>query len=180
MNHYNSLARFFHWAMALLVAAAVALALYMDDMPFSAEKFTLIQRHKSLGLTVLALVFARAAWRFTTPAPLLPAGMPRWQKLLAHATHAMLYVLMFAVPLSGYLMSDAAGYHPTWFGVPVPVLMQPDAAIAKALNEVHEVAAWTLVALVVLHVGAALYHHFYVRDDTLRRMLPETISRRRA
>lgn len=173
IHHYTRTAKALHWLIALLIIGMLCLGLYMDDLPLAPLKFKLIQFHKSVGITILMLAIARLTWRFTNPAPMLPAGMPAWQKLAAHGSHVLLYVLMFAMPLSGYIMSDAAGYHPNWFGLPVPVLTGPNPALAKILNEFHSYAAFTLIALIVAHVGAALHHHLIVKDDILLRMLPK-------
>lgn len=175
---YTRTAKAFHWLLALLIVGMLCLGLYMDGLPFAPLKFQLIQLHKSIGITILMLVAARLLWRFTHPAPMLPAHMPLWQKAAAHGTHTLLYILMFAMPLSGYLMSDAAGYHPNWFGINVPILMGSNPEVAKTLGFAHYIGANLLWALLAAHVGAALYHHVWVKDDTLRRMLPQAIARR--
>ncbi|RYG60928.1 MAG: cytochrome b [Alphaproteobacteria bacterium] len=175
---YTSTAKAFHWVLALAIIGMLCMGLYMEDLPYGALKFQLLQLHKSIGITILMLVAARLLWRFTHPAPMLPVSMPLWQKAAAHTTHTLLYVLMFAMPLSGYLMSDAAGYHPNWFGINVPILMQANPQLAQTFNWVHGMGANIFWALLAAHVGAALFHHVIVKDNTLRRMLPETISRR--
>lgn len=175
---YTRTAKALHWLIALLIIGMLCLGLYMDALPFNALKFQLIQTHKSIGITILLLVVVRLLWRFTNPAPMLPAHMPLWQKATAHITHLALYVLMFAMPISGYVMSDAAGYHPSWFGVSVPIVSPINPALSKILAEFHQYAAYTLIALLLAHVGAALYHHVIVKDNTLRRMLPQAIATR--
>jgi len=99
--------------------------------------------------------------------------MPAWQRMAATATHHLLYILMFAVPLTGWLMSSAKGFQTVWFGVlPLPDLLEKNRELGKVLEEVHEVLNFTMAALVVAHLGAALKHHFLERDDVLTRMLP--------
>jgi len=169
---YNPLAIGLHWLVALLIVLNVMLALYMTSLPRGLLKGQMIDRHKSIGLTILFLVFLRLMWRFTNPVPMLPKAMPQWQKSAAHASHTLLYVLMFAVPLLGWSMSDAGGHHPTWFGLPVPVIPLPAHAFGHWLAFAHVWGAWTLLALATAHMGAALYHHFIRGDTVLTRMLP--------
>lgn len=175
---YTRTAKALHWLIAVLIIGMLCLGLYMDSLPFAALRFQLIQLHKSIGITILLLVAFRLLWRFTNPAPMLPAHMPLWQKTAAHATHTLLYVLMFGMPLSGYIMSDAMGYHPNWFGISVPILTSPNPKLADSLAAFHEYGSYALWALLAAHVGAALFHHVIVKDETLRRMLPETLARR--
>lgn len=173
---YNPLAKAFHWLLALAIIGMLLMGLYMEDLPFSPWKFELFQIHKSVGITILLLVAVRLLWRLTYPAPMLPAHMPLWQKAAAHTTHLALYGLMFAMPITGYLMSDAAGYHPNWFGLNVPILMSPNPEAAKLFSTLHGLGANLFWFLLATHVGAALYHHVWVKDDTLRRMLPKVIK----
>lgn len=177
-TRYTPVAIGLHWLVAVCILAMLAIGFYMESLSFNATKFQLIQFHKSLGITVLLLAGLRLLWRFTNPAPRLPAGMPGWQKGIAHTTHALLYVLMFAMPLSGWVMSDFAGYHPSLFGLQLPVLVGQDAEAGKLMAHRHEQLAWVLIVLLVLHVGAALQHHVWERDDTLRRMLPQALAKR--
>lgn len=174
---YTAPAMGFHWLMAVLIISMLGIGLYMVDMPNTLAKFQLIQLHKSIGLTILMLAAARLMWRFTHPAPLLPAHMAAWQKSLAHASHYLLYILMFAMPLSGWVMSDAAGYHPAWFGLPVPHLSGANPSSAKLFGLAHNIGAYIFIALLTLHVAAALLHHFWYRDPVLLRMLPRGIAK---
>lgn len=167
-----------HWLIGLLIVTMLAMGLIMTEMDMSAAKFALYQNHKSLGLLILLLVFVRTFWRFTHPAPMLPKSMPTWQKAAAHGSHWLLYILMFAMPISGWLFSDAAGYHPSLFGIPVPVIAQQNRDVAEFFSEFHELAAFTLIGLIVLHVGAALHHHVIHKDDILLRMLPQKAAKK--
>lgn len=168
---YSVIDKALHWAMAVMIVGMLVSGLVMEDLQPLALKFQVIQLHKSFGLLVLVLAFTRVFWRFTNPAPRLPEGAPAWQKVAAHGTHLALYGLMFVMPFSGWLMSDAKGYHPNMFGLPVPVLGSVDRAAGHMLGEIHEYAAFVMMGLIALHFGAALFHHFILKDDILNRML---------
>ena len=175
MKEYTATAKVLHWAMALLVFGMLASGLIMEEMGFSPLKFQIIQTHKSIGLVVLMLLVMRLSWRLTHPAPMLPEGLPQWQKMAAHGTHALLYALMLFMPVSGWLMSDAAGYHPTLFGLPVPLMLaEPNREWARFLGDVHEWGGNLLIALLVMHIGAALMHAWR-KDGLMGRMLPRGI-----
>lgn len=169
---YTRTAVTLHWLTAVLIVAGFAIGLYAVDLKLSPTKLKLYAWHKWIGVTVFALALARLAWRWRHPAPPLPAGMARWERLVAQTTHAALYVLLLVVPVTGWLMSSASGVPVVYFGVwQLPDLLGKDKAVADALKTVHYVLNKTLLALVVLHVGAALKHHFIDRDEVLRRML---------
>lgn len=162
-----------HWLMAVLIFGIVPLGIYMHDLPLSPGKLQFYSYHKWIGVTIFMLVVLRLLWRATHTPPALPASMPRWQQRASQIVHVGLYGLLLAVPLSGWLMSSAKGFKTVWFGVlPLPDLMAKNKVLGEFLSEIHEVLSFTLVALVLLHVAAALRHHFVERDDVLRRMLP--------
>ncbi|MDD2721957.1 MAG: cytochrome b [Gallionella sp.] len=162
-----------HWLIFLLIFAAFALGLYMEDLPLSPDKLILFNYHKWMGITVLLLAVLRLMWRLTHRPPELPGAMVGWERFAAHAMHYLLYALIFAVPLSGWLMSSAKGFQTVWFGVlPLPDLVGKDKELGKQLAELHEFVNYTMLALVVVHVAAALKHHFIVKDDILTRMVP--------
>lgn len=171
-RQWGSVARTFHWLVALLIVINGALGLYMTDMKPSMDKISIYAIHKSVGLTVLALFVLRLSWRWFDPRPRdLP--MPRWQKFAAHAAHGALYVLMLAMPLSGWLFNSAHGNPLQWFKLfNLPALVEKNKALAEVFGDAHETLFWILVAVVIAHVGGALMHHFVERDKTLRRMLP--------
>jgi cytochrome b561 len=172
-TRYTHTAITLHWLVALLIFAAFPLGVYMHDLPLSPDKLRLYSYHKWIGVTVFVLAVIRLSWRATHRAPAMPENMPNWEKFAAHATHYALYVLIFAIPLSGWLMSSAKGFQTVWFGVlPLPDLVGKDKALGDLLHEVHEVFNFLLLGLVAGHVGAALKHHFIERDDILARMLP--------
>lgn len=174
---YTSTAIGLHWLIGLLIIGMLAVGLYMAKLPNGIFKFQLIQLHKSIGITILGLVALRLLWRFTHPAPMLPKHMPTWQKAIAHSSHYLLYILMVAMPLSGWIMSDAAGYHPNWFGLSVPQLVSQNPGLSKTLAMAHEYGAYLLIVLLCLHIGAALQHHFWDNDDILKRMLPKPLAK---
>lgn len=173
-ERYTGTAIALHWLMALLIIATFFLGLTMVDMPgITPTKLKYFNWHKWMGVTVLALAAIRLLWRLTHTAPPLPAAMPKLQKYAAESTHYLLYVLIFAVPLSGYFYSLAAGFKVVYFGVlPLPVLIDPNPALKPILKNVHYLLSMTMATLVCAHALAAFKHHLFDRDDILKRMLP--------
>ena len=171
-TRYTTPAIALHWVLALALFTSFSVGVYMADLPFSPQRLKLYNWHKWAGVTILLLSALRLGWRLTHRPPAdLPA--PAWQLRAAHLTHGALYALFFAVPLVGWAYSSAAGFPIVWFGVlPLPDFVSPDKALAGAIKPWHGALAWTLAALVVLHIAAALKHHFVDRDGLLRRMLP--------
>ena len=172
-TRYTNTAVALHWLMALLIFAAFPLGLYMGNLPFSPTKLRLFSYHKWLGVTVFLLVLMRLAWRATHPAPQLPATMTAWERFAAQAGHYLLYLLIFAIPLTGWLMSSAKGMQTVYLGVvPLPDLLGKDKALGRLLQETHAALNMAMLALVAFHIVAALRHHFVERDGILARMLP--------
>jgi cytochrome b561 len=177
VTRYGAPAIALHWLVAALVLATFPLGLYMTGMPLSPRKLQLISYHKWIGVTVFALAWLRLAWRLHRPAPPFPPSMAMWQQRAAHAVHGLLYVLLIAIPLSGWLYSSASGVPTVYLGLwQLPDLVDRDKALAGTLRGAHRTLNWTLAALVALHVLAALKHQLLDRDGLLHRMLP---SRRR-
>jgi cytochrome b561 len=170
-KHYTRTAVSLHWLIAGLIIAAVFLGWTMTDMDISPARLKRYNYHKWVGITVLALAVVRLVWKMTHKAPaLLP--MPRWQQIAAHATHGLLYVLMLAVPISGWVYSNASGYPVVYLGkLPLPNLVEKDRELAASWVEVHEALAIGLVTLVALHLLAVLKHQFISKDKLLSRML---------
>lgn len=159
--------------MAALVLVQFALGLYAANLPVSLARLQWLSRHKSLGLSILALMLLRLAWRALNPPPALPAFMPAWEQRAARATHGLLYTLLLLAPLAGWLYASAAGLSVNWFGwFVVPDLVGKNRALADAFRALHIGLVATLALLVVLHVGAALRHAFWLRDGVMHRMLP--------
>ena len=169
---YSHIAIAFHWVLALAIVGSFSMGLYMADLPLSPQKLKLFNWHKWAGTTILALSTLRLLWRLTHRPP-ADVPMPAWQQKASHTTHALLYVLFFAVPLVGWAYSSAAGFPIVWFGVlPLPDFVPADKALAEAIKPSHEILAWVMALLVLMHVAAALKHHFVDRDGLLSRMWP--------
>lgn len=170
-TRYTPVAIALHWLMVVLLIGLVSVGIYMHELPLSPQKLQLYSYHKWAGVTAFLLVLIRLLWRATHPAPALPASMTPLMQRAAHAGHVVLYLLMIAIPLSGWLMSSAKGFQTVYFGVlPIPDLLVKDEALGKALKEVHELLNWTLILLVLGHIGAAVKHHFIDKDGLLWRM----------
>lgn len=170
---YDPVAKAFHWLTMLAVAGLVGLGWTMVGMSLSPAKLQYYSWHKWLGMTVLLATLLRLAWRRLHPPPPLPARMPGWERLAAHASHHGLYVLLIAMPLTGWLMSSAGGFPVMLYGVmPLPDLVGRDTALEQVLKAAHYWESIALIALVSLHALAGLKHHLLNKDDVLRRMLP--------
>ena len=168
---YTPVAKGLHWLMAVLILGLLALGIYMHELPLSPQKLTLYAWHKWVGVTVFLLVWLRLAWRVTHRPPALPETMAAPMRLAAHVGHAALYVLMIAIPLTGWLMSSAKGFQTVWFGVlPIPDLLGRDRELGDLLQQVHKLLNLLLMLTLAGHVLAALWHHVVLKDDTLRRM----------
>jgi len=172
---YTAVAQAFHWIIAALIVVQFTLAWTADDLPLGMHKLALLARHKSFGMTVLMLAVLRLGWRLFNPAPPLPEGMSKIETFLARATHMAFYVLLFAMPVTGLLMSSAKNYSVSWFGMFTwPNLIAPNERWFDILRSTHEVLSYVLFAVAILHILAALKHHFWNKDDVLKRMLPFT------
>ena len=170
---YTSTAKVLHWLKALMFFGLLALGFYMHELPLSPEKLQFYAWHKWAGVTVFLLVLFRLYWRVTHRPPALPESMPRPLQRVAHAGHLIIYILMIAIPLSGWLMSSAKGFQTVWFGVlPIPDLIAKDKAWGDLLALVHQSRNLPFVAVLTGHIAAALKHHFVDKDDILTRMLP--------
>src|SRR6266545_2146288 len=181
---YGAVAVGLHWLMAVILIALVAVGLYMVRLPdagFDTKKITLILYHKELGVLVFALATLRLAWRVTNALPRLVEHLPDWQKVVARFVHLCFYGLMLALPITGWLMSSAAGIPVSFFGLfYLPDLIPYDDYLFQRLVAVHKWLGYALIPLIVIHAAAALRHHFVFKDDTLRRMLPLANSKRTA
>ena len=173
-DRWGPVSQAFHWLIVLLIVGLAVVGLSMGELPKTPKYFWVYTAHKSIGLTVLALVVARLAWRVYAGKPEPVPGTPTWQQRIANITHWVLYAVILAMPLSGWLYDSASGLRPfLWFGlVNVPKLVAPDEGLRDLAHEAHEWGFWVLLALVLAHAGAALYHHLFQRDATLARMLP--------
>ena len=170
-DRYSSVAIWFHWTIAVLVILNLAVGILHESVP---ALRAWMGAHKAIGITVLVLTAGRVAWRLAHRPPPLPAETKAWEKGLAHATHWTLYLLLIAMPLTGWMMvSGGTSPKPlSWFGLfPIPLLPVSKAAGGFG-HDAHGVLGWLMLALVVLHVGAALRHHLLLRDSVLLRMAP--------
>lgn len=172
-QNYDSIQVLLHWLVAILIFAAFGLAWTMDDMPLSPAKFKIISWHKWAGITVLGLVAIRLIWLKLKGAPPADPGLPAWQSKLSLAVHHLLYLLMFAMPLSGWLMSSAKGFPVVYLGLwKLPDLVAKNEGLSDTLKNSHELFATVLLILIGLHIAAALKHHFIDKDTILARMIP--------
>lgn len=174
MQRYTSTAIALHWLMAIMIIANFTLGVIMVDIPgLTPDKLRYFAWHKSAGVTILLLATVRLLWRLKHPAPPLPDTMPGWEKAAAKASHLLLYVLIFAVPLSGYFYTLAAGVPVVYFGIiELPVLIAKNKELKEVLKTTHFGLNLLLATTVGVHVLAALKHQFIDRDTVLRRMLP--------
>lgn len=180
-TRYTGVAIAFHWIIGLLIIVNVGLAWAWPLAPDEAVR-PMINNHKAIGVTVLGLVIMRLLWRWAHPAPPLPTHHKPWEKRAAHAVHIALYVVMFAIPLTGWIMDSAwekaAEVPMPYFGLfecpRIGFIMDMDPATRKSIHDVfgegHEISGWILIALFAFHVGGALKHQFIDKDRELARM----------
>ena len=169
--HYSRTAVALHWLIAALIGVALVMGWVMTDMGVTPLKLKVYNWHKWVGITVLWLAALRILWRVTHRPPAM-VTMPAWQRIAAHALHGVLYLLMLAQPLSGWIYSNAAGFPIIYLRlVPLPNLVAKNAQLAETWQGVHETIGWLLVAALVAHLLAALKHQLIDKDDTMHRML---------
>jgi cytochrome b561 len=172
-SRYGVVAQLFHWIIVALIVTQFVLANKAGNLPVGAAKLATLAYHKSVGITILGLAILRLTWRLFGTTPGLPSTMPRWQVVAAHLSHFLLYALLLVIPVLGWLTSSARNFPVSWFGlVTLPDFIEPSKAAYEALHDAHEAAAKTLFVLALVHIAAALKHHFIDRDNVLRRMLP--------
>jgi cytochrome b561 len=173
IDRWGPVSQLLHWTIVVLILVMAYLGLTMTDLHNGPDKIRIYNLHKSIGLTILALVTLRVLWRAWAGAPRALEG-PSWQRRAASTGHVGLYVLLFAVPISGWIMNSAAGFPLRWFGlVPIPALAARDHALHETFETVHEVLFWTLIVVALGHAAIAIWHHVFQRDATLARMLPD-------
>lgn len=172
-DSYGSVTKFFHWSIAALIILMIILGFIMTSIERGPLRSELLMIHKSTGLLLLVLIVLRICWRLVNKTPALPSHIPRWQQIVAHASHGLLYLVLLAMPISGLIYSTAAGYPPTFYNLfLVQLPIAKNKALATFAGDTHEVLAWTLVALISIHILAALKHHFIDKSDILKRMAP--------
>lgn len=169
---WGLVARIFHWLLAILIVGQLVLGFVAEGARVSPQKLELFVWHKSIGISILFIVVLRVAWRWKNKPPVALAGVAVWEKRLAKAGHSLLYVLMVAVPLSGWWISDTSKipFKLFWL-VGVPDLMEANREMSEIAAQLHEVLTTLLIIVIGVHISAALRHHFVLRNDTLMRML---------
>jgi cytochrome b561 len=170
---WGAFSKTLHWLIVLLIIAQWVIAEHADDLPNGLEKLRTLDLHKSIGMTVFMLAIIRLVWRWTNPVPALEGVTQGWERWLAGVSHVALYLLIFAMPISGWLMSSAHAYSVSWFHLfQWPDLLQADHELAERLESLHKLLFKILVGVAVLHALGALKHHFIDRNEVLKRMLP--------
>lgn len=173
---YGVISKILHWTIAILVLVQFYLIYWKhwvlpEKSPIA--NFYINGLHKPIGVVVLLLAICAVTWKVNNPKPGYPPNMPSWEKQSAIFVQSLLYLILFAMPISGLIMSTAAGYPPNFFGLyQFPQFLTKNDVMAQFFFDVHEITGYLVIALVVIHVGAALKHHFFERDDVLKRMLP--------
>lgn len=172
-DRFGVVAQVLHWGVFVLFVALFVLAEMMEEAPKGPERRALYDLHKSIGITVLFVVFLRLSWRLANPLPETAAVASKWIEKAASASHFLLYAVMFLMPLSGYVMSVSGGHEVGWFGMfYLPSMIGKNEGLHELAEEFHGATAKAIIALVSIHFTAALWHHFMVKDNVLRRMLP--------
>ena len=170
---YGVISKLFHWVMGLTIIGVLALGLYMTGLEKNPATFELYGIHKALGALILMAVVARFFWRQFTLVPALPGDMTPLERLAVAAGHYGLYFMMLFMPMVGWGLSSAAGYPVSVFGwFELPSLVEKNKVLADTFRELHEYGGYVFIALISVHVLAALYHHFIRKDQILTRMLP--------
>ena len=172
-ERWGGVSQLLHWLVVVLILTMAWLGLTMGDLPNGPGKIQTYALHKSIGITILGLVALRLLWRLYAGTPHPVPGSPRWQERIASLTHFAIYALLFAIPLSGWVLNSAAGFPLQWFHlVNLPYIVGKNHDLHELAEGAHEIMFWLLALLVVAHAGAAFYHHLFQRDATLARMLP--------
>lgn len=172
-SSYDPLAKSLHWLMALLIIGLWSVGLMMEALPKGEFRGQVFGLHKAFGVVVLALALIRLGWRMTRGAPALPKAMTPFERNAARLGHLALYGLMILLPVDGILLSQSAGRAVTVLGWQLPTVIGKHDMLNELFEEAHGAMAWMLAAVVAVHAAAALRHHLVLKDDVLRRMLPQ-------
>jgi cytochrome b561 len=170
-QRYGLIAKLFHWIIALAVIGLIFVGFSMGSMAPSDEKWQIYAMHKATGVTMLLLITLRFIWRMINTEVLLSDALSSWQKTAAKLAHYALYLCMFLMPISGIMMSRFGGYDIDVFGLFVIPALEKNAELAYAFHTIHEITAFGFSGLIILHICAALYHHFIFKDNTLIKMI---------
>ena len=170
---WGFVSKLLHWLVVLLIVNQWVIAERADSLPIGIAKLQALAWHKSFGITILMLAVLRLAWRWVNPVPDLTADTRPWERVLAKLSHFLLYALIFAMPLSGWLMSSAKNFPVSWFRLfQLPDLVAPDERTYQLMRDLHHLLFDLLVVVAAVHVAGALKHHFIDRNDVLKRILP--------
>jgi cytochrome b561 len=176
-DHYPSTSKLLHWLVAACVLTTAPVAIAMTNVDKGPTQDLLYNFHKSLGVLILLLMTLRLVNRLAVGAPAPEPGIEPWQKTVSSTVHTALYVLLFAMPIVGYIANSAYGAPTPFFGLfNLPAAVGQNDELAKQLFAIHRWVGWLVIVLVLLHAGAALYHHFARRDTVLQRMLPRAMG----
>jgi len=172
-SRYSMGAIVLHWLIAILIILNFIAAWISDDMP-KAEKMQVMANHKAFGMTILVLTLVRIGWRLAYKAPPFEASLQVWEVAVAKVVHVLFYVLMLAIPLTGWAMASVGGHPVGWFGLfSFPALpVGSDRATGGTFHEMHEVLAWAMLVLLALHIAATIKHMFFDHDGTAARISP--------
>lgn len=171
--------KIFHWVVFGGIIVMISLGVWAEETPVSPLKFKIFAYHKATGIMVLLTMLARLGWRLRTPRPPLPDHMPTWEKRAAEITHWLLYGLVIAIPISGWVMSSAANFPVSIYGLfTVPDLVEPNKALSETAAQTHHLLLYLMMATLAAHIGAALRHHFVTKDEILNGMLPKALQRK--
>lgn len=176
-TRYDNVAITLHWLIAILIIGMLALGWYMTDLPKGPEKNYLFNLHKSFGVVTLVLVFIRIFWRLGHRPPALMGAIPAWMHKASNGMHHLLYLAMAVMPLSGFIGSNFGKKGIIFFGIPLPKLGFPSHLVSKLMDATHSTTAWVIAILAGLHLLAALYHQFILKDKLVQRMLPGSTQR---
>lgn len=172
-DRYGLLAILLHWTIAVLIIGMLCLGLYMTDLPVSPLKLKLYGLHKAFGVLVLMLALIRIMWSLSNMTPQLSSYLPTWQKLAARSVHFAFYIFMLLMPITGWLMSSAAGFPVSFFGLfTLPDLIAHNEKLRVIFAEIHEFSAFALIAAIVAHVGATVQHYVIYKENVIKRMWP--------
>lgn len=176
-DHYPATSKLLHWLVAICVLITAPVAISMTRVGKGPTQDILYNLHKSIGVLILILMVLRLINRLTVGAPIADRGIKPWQKTISSAVHTSLYVLLFAMPIVGYIANSAFGASTPFFGMlDLPPIVGKNEELATQLFTIHRWVGWLLIILVLTHVSAVLYHYFVRRDNVLHRMLPRAMG----
>ncbi len=173
-NSYGLIARILHWIIAFAIIGMISVGFFMSSMEPSPEKSELYGMHKAFGVTALSLIVLRIIWRLSNKVVLPLADLPNILKLAAKSGHFLLYVFMLIMPISGIMMSRFAGYDISVFGLFTIPALEKNEWLSGIFHTTHVTAVWGFVIIIIMHIGAAFYHHFIRKDKVLMRMIKQS------